>query len=215
MSRSVRPCQSLCAAGILVVDQSLLHLVVRRGRRQWLPVAHGPGDLRRGVQSRPVGRRPGRHARHPELTQVGECQAGHRQGVEGPRDVAGEFGELAALVGPWHEDAVGAGLDITKRPLDRGGGVGILVQPIGVDAGIDKNVGIALFDRCDFGGGQRGANAAAKAVLASRVVRPPSGCPALDATPKLVVPIAVKPSARKASADGTSQALGNTNGTPR
>ena len=42
--------------------------------------------------------------------------------------------------------------------------------------------------------------------------RPPSGCPAAAATPKLVVPTAGKPAAANASADATSHALGSRNG---
>jgi hypothetical protein len=44
------------------------------------------------------------------------------------------------------------------------------------------------------------------------VDRPPSGVPRLDATPKLVVPIAAKPHSSSASADGTSHALGSSSG---
>ncbi|HKH53651.1 MAG TPA: hypothetical protein VKA77_18055 [Mycobacterium sp.] len=45
------------------------------------------------------------------------------------------------------------------------------------------------------------------------VDRPPSGVPMLDAMPKLVVPMAAKPHAISASADGTSYALGSSSGT--
>src|SRR5690242_3100874 len=58
-------------------------------------------------------------------------------------------------------------------------------------------------------------SARARAVLASRVARVPSGRPRLDATPKLVVPTASKPASTNASADGTSQAFGSSSGRSR
>ncbi len=170
-----------------------------------------------------------------------------------------DFGQLGTIVGQRHKDAVGAGLDITKRPFDRGGGVGLLMKPIGVDPGVDEQLGLTSFDRSHFRGRQAGVDeflvgtvfdvdpgdrqscdvlgdgigVVAVSVLdvdadVARQWRErggqrdvgvtggaaPSGRPTLDDTPKLVMPIAAKPSARYASADGTSQALGNTNGTP-
>ena len=75
---------------------------------------------------------------------------GTRQRVDGTRNVASDLREFGPVVGQRHEDAVGARFDVTKGPLDRCGGVRLLAEPIGVDSGVDENLGVALFDSSNF-----------------------------------------------------------------
>ena len=72
-------------------------------------------------------------------------------------------------------------------------------------------VGVAVLDvHADVA--RAGSPAPGQREVRVRVARPPSGRPMLEATPKLVVPIAANPASTNASADGTSQALGSSSG---
>src|SRR5258708_17082320 len=96
---------------------------------------------------------------------------------------------------------IGAVLDVDAVNGQPGDVVGDLVRIVGV-AVLDVHADVAVDAPQGVGQAQIGL----------LVERPPSGFPRLDATPKLVVPIAAKPHSSSARADGTSHALGSNKG---
>lgn len=67
-------------------------------------------------------------------------------------DHAGTATAIATEVGLLDNTEPAAGSVLT------GGGIGVLAQPIGVDAGVDEHLGVTLFDRNDFSGCQGGVD---------------------------------------------------------
>ena len=67
-----------------------------------------------------------------------------------------DLGQFGTIIGQRHENAIGPSFDIAKGSLNRGGGIGLLPKPVGVDACVDEYIGVTFLDRGNFGGRKGG-----------------------------------------------------------